>query len=230
MKGIGKRKSGLLLADDLQPLLYAMIIGYYMRYVLLRAARYTNRKSEAAEIALYTLLTVCALTRKLHHSSHLGAFIDVMVDMIGQDITGHNLRLDSRRELEGAQMLVPDETMYKLVEGLNSLDEHSRQMLVLSRMEMMSPKTLSQIYDRPVRKVKARIRAAEKKLTQYLAAFPESRPVCLPGDIPCRLAHLSMTLDSQLMLSIAECALAFLTKGGKDFLRVCKYPPPWSLN
>lgn len=230
MKGLPDWKCDALAAEDLELLLYGHIIKYYMRYVLLRSAKYTNRTSEAASIAVYTLLTTCALVRNLRHTWQLAGLVDLMIDIIGQDITKNKSRKNPEATCRKSAILLPDEGMRELVKGLNMLDEFSRHVLVLYHVETMSPKALSRIYATSVGDIRSQIQAAEKRLAKHLVDVAKDRLFPPPEDVCLLLDELSRTLDFHLMEHVAVDVLSFLAASDKDVFRVCKYPPHWILN
>lgn len=153
-------------AGGLKLVMYARIIKYYQRYVLLRVCQYTGSKSEAERIALYTLLTVCSLAEELCHSRQLGWLIDTMVDEIAQDVVGDGCRMDGRGRFCEPEMLLGD--IREVAECVNRLDAFLRQVLVLCHVEGMSTKMISKIYGKSVAGIMLAIDRAERQLAEDL--------------------------------------------------------------
>lgn len=185
------------------------IVKFYARYALLRCARFTNSRSRAEQIGVYTLITTCLLTRELKYPAQLGLLVDTMSDIIGRDVTGPGDETSDRpRDADG--LLIADERLRKLAEALNRLDRFTREVLVFRHIERMDAAAIARLLHRSCEEVTARIARAEDLLAEQLGELhvPGSEPD--GPDVPSLLAEFAVSLDADWVRNVGDCALAYL--------------------
>ena len=183
------------------------IVKFYARYTLLRCARFTNSRSRAEQIGIYTLITTCLLARELECPAQLGLLVDTMSDIIGRDMAGDET---SDRPRDADEPLVADEKLRKLAEALNGLDRFAREVLVFRHIERMSVAAIARLLHESREQLTARIARAEELLAEHLGELhvPGSEPN--GPDVPSLLAEFAVSLDTDWVRNVGQCALAYL--------------------
>lgn len=183
------------------------IVKFYTRYALLRCARFTNSRSRAEQIGIYTLITTCLLARELKYSAQLGLLVETMSDVTRRDVAGDET---SDRLRDADEPLIADERLRKLAEALSRLDRFTREVLVLRHIERMSVAAVARLLHESCEEVTARIARAEERLAEQLGELhvPGNEPN--GPDVPSLLAEFAVSLDTDWVRNVGQCALAYL--------------------
>jgi len=99
--------------------IYERIMELYGPYVLVRCAKYTNRRRQAEEIGVFTLITTCLLASELPWTGEISRLIDLMVQVIGPDVVSRGKGAAWWGESE--ELLFVDEQMRRMARALNRL-------------------------------------------------------------------------------------------------------------
>ena len=183
------------------------IVKSYARYALLRCARFTNSRSRAEQIGVYTLITTCLLARELECRAQLAMLVDTMSDVIGRDVAGDET---SDQPCGADEPLIADEKLRELVEALNGLDRFTREVLAFRHIERMSVAAIARRLHESCEELTARIARAEELLAEQLGELhvPGSEPN--GPDVPSLLAEFAVTLEADWVRNVGQCALAYL--------------------
>ncbi len=180
--------------------IYARIMELYGPYVLVRCAKYTNRRRQAQQIAVYTLVTTCLLARELPWAGQLSLLIDIMVEVIGPDVVSRG---------EGAawwgaseELLLVDEKMRRMARALNRLSRPLRGVLLLHHVAGVELAELARLLEEPAARVAARIGRGERALAKRLGV----------ADVRGLLARFAAGLDTGSMQEVAACAMDYLAR------------------
>ena len=188
--------------------LYEWIVEWYGPYVLVRCAGFTNSRRHAQEIGMYTLATTCVLAGELDHLEPLGILVDLMVDVIGPDVV---LRREPAVPWDD-ELLITDERMRNLAEGLNLLARPVREILVLHHLVAMQPAELAKLLHSPAVDIAARINRAESLLAECLTGLHANGEAPALPDVRSLLADFAAALDTAWLQAVADCAISYLAR------------------
>jgi len=176
------------------------IIELYVPYILVRCARYTNRRRQAEQIGVYTLVTTCLLASRLDRVRQLGVLVDVMLDVVGPDVVSGG----EGHEWWGGcdELLIVDRRMCRMAAALNFLHRPWREVLILHHVAGMDVGDLTRWLLRPADEVVTRITRGEKLLAERFAVS-DARPL---------LAQFAAGLDAGWMQEVADAALEYLAQ------------------
>ncbi len=179
--------------------IFERIMGLYAPYVLVRCARYTNRRRQAQQIGAYTLISTCILADKLGPVLPLGRIVDTVVGVAGPDVVsqGQGRAWSGRSE----ELLIVDRQMRKMAQALNSLKGPLREVLVLHHASALDADDLARLLQEPAGEVVTKIRRAERLLAARLGA----------PDALCLLAQFVAGLDTGWMDDVVYAAMDYLT-------------------
>ena len=208
------------LADPIESVrlrVYRRIVRYYLRYALIRSAKFTNRKDRAQTIAFYTLVTTCLLARHLGHARHLGALVDMMVRVAARDQSRQRSRT-RRGQNTSADLVEPllgDKTMRKLAQAVNMLDGPTCELLVLCHIELMGVRQLSLLFAVPPAQIEARLAEGRETLAGNLQQLcsDNKADAC---DVALLLNQFRTHLDADSADRLAGYALSYLAQWEKD--------------
>jgi DNA-directed RNA polymerase specialized sigma24 family protein len=217
------------LTEGVKLLVYERIVKYYLRYVLLRCCEYTNSRREAEQIAAYTLITTCSLLEQLRHAGDLVWLIDRMVEVIAEERSGRG-RLEGWEEVCGDGALLGDEKLWSPACRVNRFDGLSRQVLVLGLIEKMSPKTISEIYGKPVEEIVLVIDGAERELAECLSRVSGEGSVEVAENVFVVMRRLGEALEPESRRCITKAVLFYLAKDGKEDCKFSGRLAPEDLN
>jgi DNA-directed RNA polymerase specialized sigma24 family protein len=187
---------------------YAGIIELYVPYVLIRCARYTNRRRQAQQIGTYTLITTCLVAGKLGQVEQLGRVVDVVLGVVGPDVVS-----GGPGDLwcgEGEELLIVDQRMRKLAAALNSLKRPWREVLVLHYVTGIEPADLARLLQEPAAEVTAKIGRAERLLAKRLEGLHGKGDKAGAADLPSLLTQFAAALDAGWIREVADCAIDYL--------------------
>jgi hypothetical protein len=177
---------------------YERIMELYGPYVLVRCARYTNRRGQAQHIGVYTLISACFLARELGPVLSLGRIVDVAVAVAGPDIVSKG---EGRaRSGQPEELLIVDRQMRELVQALNSLKGPLREVVVLHHVSGLDTDDLARLLEEPAGEVTAQIGRGERALARRLGV----------ADVRGLLARFATGLDTAWILGVAGGALDYL--------------------
>ncbi len=186
--------------DPARLAVYEGIIELYAPYVLIRCARYTNRRRQAQQIGVYTLVTACLLASELPWMGQLSLLLDMVVDVIGPDIVSRGQ--GASWWAESRELLLVDERMRRLVRALNRLRRPLRAVLVLHHVGGVEPEPLARLLEEPAAQVAARIGRGERALARRLGM----------ADVRALLARFAAGLDTGWIQEVAGGALDYLAR------------------
>ena len=189
--------------DRAELAVFERIIELYAPYVLIRCAKYTNRRRRAQQIGAYTLISTCFLARELGAALPLGRIVDLVMGVVGPDVvTNGGGRVWWGRSDE---LLIVDQRMRKMAQALNSLLRPWREAVVLHHVTGMEPGDLARVLDKPVAEIVARISRGERLLGKRLEG-----PGAREGDVRSLLAQFAAGLDAGWIQEVADCAVDYL--------------------
>jgi DNA-directed RNA polymerase specialized sigma24 family protein len=188
--------------------IYERMIQLYVPYVLVRCARYTNRRRQAQQIGVYSLITTCLVADRLAHVVRVGRVVDLVTDVIGPDVV-------SGGEGEvwwagSAELLLVDGRMRRTAQALNMLKGPLREVLVLHYLGGLEPDDLAGLLQRPAGEIKAMLARARRLLARRLAGPGDEGRGAGDVDVRSRLAEFTAGLDGGWMEEVAQCALEYL--------------------
>ncbi len=187
---------------------YEGIIELYTPYVLIRCARYTNRRRQAQQIGAYTLITTCLVAGELGQVGQLGRVVDIVLGVVGPDVVSGgpgDLWCGGCDEL-----LIVDQRMRKVAAALNSLKRPWREVLVLHYVTGIEPDDLARLLQEPAAEVTAKIGRAERLLAKRLEGLTGKGDKAGTADIPSLLTEFAAALDAGWIREVADCALDYL--------------------
>lgn len=113
-----------------------LITYRYLRYVLIRCLVYTNARTVAQRIAVYTLITSRTVAPRLRRNADLGIVVDTILQMVGDDQC-RNLRseISDLRFAEEPPAFAMDARMCEAAGAINSVRRLGRQLLVFRHVE-----------------------------------------------------------------------------------------------
>ena len=221
------RQAALYSVENVTLWLYEWIIDFYTPYILIRSTRFTNSKAQAERIAVYGLITTCLLAVKLERLSQVGLLVDILVDVIGEDVTGREAQAARARADGAGDPLLPDEGMRELAKALNLLDGFTREVLVFGHVEGMDAKALASLFHMSPGQMATEMARGQRQLAQHLRHAPDADPAVSGPDVSALLAELAAELDSTLAGRVGALALAYLTRCSREGTTVLA---SWSLN
>jgi len=180
--------------DPARLAVYESIIELYAPYVLIRCARYTNRRRQAQQIGAYTLITTCLVAGELEQVGQLGRVVDIVLGVVGPDVvSGGPGDLWS-----GAydELLIVDQRMRKMAAALNSLKRPWREVLVLHHVTGMEPEDLARLLREPAADVTAKIGRAEKLLAKRLDEVHAKSNKADAANVRSLLTEFAASLDA----------------------------------
>jgi DNA-directed RNA polymerase specialized sigma24 family protein len=194
--------------DPARLAVYEGIIELYAPYVLIRCARYTNRRRQAQQIGAYTLITTCLVAGELEQVEQLGRVVDIVLGVVGPDVVS-----GGPREVwcgESDELLIVDRRIRTMAAALNSLKRPWREVLVLHYVTGMEPDDLARLLQEPVAEVTAKIGRAERLLARRLEGLQGKGDKVGAADMPSLLAEFAAALDAGWIREVADCALDYL--------------------
>lgn len=153
------------------------ILTYYSAYALLRCSEYSADSIRAENLAICVLAAASIFAENPACFELPGDLIDRLIAAITPDT-------EDKAQAENT-LLLPDEKMRQLAEAINKLKATDRQILVLYHIEMMNAKEISQIYNKPIPRIRDAITNSEKELAGHLAELrpeglrPAQEDICL---------------------------------------------------
>jgi DNA-directed RNA polymerase specialized sigma24 family protein len=221
------RQAALYSVQDVTLWLYEWIIDFYTPYILIRCTGFTNSKAQAERIAVYGLITTCLLAAELERLNQVGLLVDILVDVIGEDLTGQETEPATPRPDGAGGPLLPEEGMRELAEALNRLDGFTREVLVFGHMEAVDTKALACLFHTSTDRIETEMARGERQLAQRLRHACGGRRPVSGADVPALLAELATALDPTLADRVADLALAYLTGCSREGTTVLA---SWTLN
>lgn len=221
------RQAALYSVEDVTLWLYEWIIDFYTPYILIRSTRFTNSTTQVERIAVYGLITTCLLAVELERLSQVGLLVDILVDVIGEDLT--------RREAEAAEPpadgagdpLLPNDGMRQVARALNLLDGFTREVLVFGHVDGMDTKALASLFHTSPGQMATEMARGRRQLARHLRRAPDADVALWDPDMPALLAELAAALDSTLAGRVGTLALTYLTQRSRESTTVLV---SWSLN
>lgn len=187
---------------------------YYLRYILLRCAKFTNSRAKAEAMALYALLAAYLLADESKRTRQVGGLIVCIIDMIGEELAEQ--WRDSEWASESDEFLA-DKGMGELAEAVNSLDSFTAALLVLYHVEMMSVKELSDAYCRPIAEIRSVISKGEEAIARYLRRICRDRGAVSADAVCVLLSDLGNVIDSGGVRRVKALVLQHLALYSEDF-------------
>ena len=177
---------------------YERIMELYGPYVLVRCAKCTNRRLQAENIGVFTLITTCLLVNELPRAGEISRFIDVMVEVVRPDVVlrGRGKAWWGKSE----DLLLADEEQERLVQALNRLPRPLRTVVVLHHVAGVEPQEVARLLEAPGTLVTAQLGRGERALAKRLGV-PDARGL---------LARFAAGLDTAWIQEAAACALDYL--------------------
>ncbi len=194
--------------DPARLAVYEGIIELYAPYVLIRCARYTNRRRQAEQIGAYTLISTCFLARALGAALPLGRIVDLVVGVVGPDVV-----TNGRGQTwwgESDELLLVDRRMRKMAQALNSLKRPWREVLVLHYVTRIEPDDLARLLQEPAAEVTAQIGRAERLLAKRLEGLRSKGDKAGAANVRSLLTQFAAALDAGWMREVADCAIDYL--------------------
>ena len=194
--------------DPARLAVYEGIIELYAPYVLIRCARYTNRRRQAQQMGAYTLISTCFLARALGAALPLGRIVDLVVGVVGPDMVSNG---EGRAWWGGSdELLIVDQRMRKMAAALNSLKRPWREVLVLHYVTGIEPDDLARLLQEPAAEVTAKIGRAERLLAKRLEGLHSKGDKAGAADLLSLLTQFAAALDAGWIREVADCALDYL--------------------
>ena len=186
--------------DPARLAVYEEIIELYAPYVLIRCARYTNRRRQAQQIGAYTLITACLVAGELEQPEQLARVVDIVLGVVGPDVPS-----GGRGQVwcgAGEELLLVDRRMRKMAAALNALKRPWREALVLHYVTGMPVGDLARLLVRPAGEIVMRIRRGERLLAARLGA----------AQVRSSLARFAAGLDAGWIEEVISCATDYLAR------------------
>ena len=199
--------------DPARLAVYEGIIELYAPYVLIRCARYTNRRRQAQQIGAYSLISSCFLARELGPALALGRIVDLVAGVVGPDVVSNGEGQDWWGRSD--ELLIVDQRVRKMAQALNALKGPLREVLVLRYVSGLDPDALARLLQRPAAEIVACLDRAQRLLTRRLEG-PRDEGCGVRGlDVRSWLVEFTAGLDGGWISEVAECALDYLTTCGR---------------
>lgn len=199
--------SGLSGPADINLVAYRQVIKTYMRYVLIRATRYTNSKHGAGHIAVHSFVSAYTIMKKLHIPDRIPLILDSVIEVIGNDIVKNPTHAEETEKLGLAGPLLKNAKVRKVAKALNRLEGFSVQTLILGAIEDMSIEDLTFVYPgKSVSQIESVINRAAKQFADDLSELTGVKTV----DTAKWLNRLKESLDVHVMETAGKAALVYL--------------------
>ncbi len=203
------------------------IIRFYLRYILIRCAKFTDSEDLAREIAVYTLVTTCLLAGELEHLGQLGFLVDTMVDVIGRDVIRRGHESPDVEDVPDMRLFA-DGRLLAVAEALNRLDRFTRVVLVFHFVDSRDAGAIAELLRRPATEVIGAIIKGQRVLAKRLGPGRSHTRADANAYVRPLLAGLAAALDADLVRQVGDCARSYLTQ------RATSIKPPgtsrWTLN
>ena len=198
--------------DDNESRQFALITHRYLRYILIRSLAYTNRRTLAQQIGVYTLITTCLLAGRLRRRADLGIVVDTMVETVGHDqaISGKGRVIRDERKTEAATLNTVDARICDVAGGINSVGQLGRQLLVLRHIEGIDAPALAELHQMPVTRIETVLAEAEREFVGILRGMAWDHEI--GPDVHGILNDLAACLDQRWAREVAVCALDYLAR------------------
>jgi len=178
---------------------FERIMELYAPYVLVRCARYTNRRRQAQQIGAYTVISTCFLARELGPALSLGRIVDIVVGVAGPDVVSKGQ--GRARSGQSEELLIVDPRVRKTAQALNSLKGPLREVLVLHHASGLAADDLARLLQEPAGEVVTKIRRGERLLAGRLGS----------ADVQSLLTQFVAGLDTGWMEDVVYAAMDYLT-------------------
>jgi len=207
--------------------LYEWVIRFYLRYVLIRCAKFTNRRDLAQEIASYTLVTTCLLAGELEHLGQFGLLVDTMVDVIGRDVVRQGREPPGAGDAPGAKLFA-DGRLPAVADALNRLDRFTREVLVFHGVDLMDAGAIAGLLHRPATEVVAALASGQRMLAEHLGVSRSHSRQDAGAYVRPLLAAFAAAVDADLARQVSGCARSYLAQhsGNGTITRADR----WTLN
>ena len=189
---------------------YQRIIELYAPYILVRCAWYTNRRRQAQQIGVYTLITTCLAVGELEQVGQLGRVVDIMMGVVGPDVMsgGEGQAWWGQSE----ELLLVDQRMRKIARALNALKRPWREVLVLHHISGLEPDILARLLQKPAAGIVTTIRRAERLLAQRLKGLGDEGHGARGADVRSLLTEFAAALDAGWIQEVADGAMDYLAQ------------------
>ncbi len=187
---------------------YEGIIELYAPYVLIRCARYTNRRGQAQQIGTYTLITTCLLADKLEAVVPLGRVVEIALGVVGPDVMSGGCGDPWCAACD--ELLIMDQRMRKMAAALNSLKRTWREVLVLHYVTGVEQGDLARLLQEPAAEVTVQIRRGERLLAQRLDGVQNRGDKVAAAHVRLLLTQFAAALVAGWIREVADCVLDFL--------------------
>jgi hypothetical protein len=187
------------------------IIRFYLRYILIRCAKFTGNRDLAREIASYALVTTCLLAGELEHLGQFGFLVDTMVDVIGRDVIRQGRESPDVADAPGARLFA-DGRLLAVAEVLNRLDRFTRQVLVFHFVDSRDADAIAELLHRPATEVMAAIIKGQRILAKRLGGGHSHTRTDAGGYVRPLLAAFAAALDANLAQQVGNCARGYLAQ------------------
>ncbi len=198
--------------DEAALSVYARIVAWYTAYVLVRCARYTNERTWAQQIGVYTLIGACQMARVLGRGVPPGRILEIVLGVVGPDVLAGARGEDWHRQNDIP--LIADAGMRKVAQALNALERSVREALVLHHVSGIGPQELARFLEEPVAEVRARIARGERLLAERLGRARAGGRKAGGSDVQSLLTDFAARLDGGWIMEVAAGALDYLTASG----------------
>jgi DNA-directed RNA polymerase specialized sigma24 family protein len=186
--------------DPARLAVYEGIIELYAPCVLIRCARYTNRRRQAQQIGAYTLIVTCLVARAVGRALPVGRIVESILGVVGPDVIA-GARGEDWRDGPDEPLLADPRGRY-MATALNALKRRGREVLVLHHVAGLAPADLARLLEQPPDAVLARIGRAERRLARWLGV----------RDVRAALAEFAAGLDTGWLQEVVEGAMDYLTR------------------
>ncbi len=187
---------------------FERITELYVPYVLIRCARYTNRRRQAQRIGAYALVSTCFLAREVGPVLPLGRIVDIVVGVVARDVMSRGA--GEAWWGQSDELLFVDARMWKMARALNSLKGPLREALVLHHVCGTDLDDLARLLQKSAGETVARIRRAERLLAGRLESLCDEGRGAGAADVRSWLAQFAAGLDGGWMEEVVYCAMDYL--------------------
>jgi hypothetical protein len=187
---------------------YRHIIQRYLRYVLIRCTGYTNDKAQVQRMAVYALVTACLLFDKLDRLGQLGALVEMMVKIVGEDPTPE-LVVDVPSDMcDREPVFVLNGRMCEVAGAINGLEPFARELLVLHHIEGLEVAALADAHGVSVEDIRKALAEAQGQFIELLRGLSAWEDGTEP-DVHTLLVELADCIDLPWAQSVGEFALRY---------------------
>lgn len=151
--------------DYAKPENFIQIVKWYMRYVLISGCKYTTNKNSLAYLALYTFISTYKAMQKNQTSVHFSQILETMLATVADDISENPQKAQN---LFTGNLIGDDRKWMNVIDALNSLDPHLRQITALYNIEMLTTNEIAKLYGITIQQIRENIENAEQKVQVYL--------------------------------------------------------------